>query len=99
MLKQYIIENGGSTLLSDVMKKNRELPDAVKCRCVNFVADFGVSIFGLSPETHQYKNLALAAVDLMPMLESTSGSSIVCSIQLNIFFFNFRLHIVIYVVL
>lgn len=74
MLKQYIIEKGGGMLLSQCTNKNIELTDSQKCNCVNFVVDFGISLFGLNPQTYQYKNLAIAAVDLMPPLKSSSGS-------------------------
>lgn len=74
MLKQDILEKEGGMLLSNCTNNNIELTDTQKCKCVNFVVDFGVLLFGLNPQTHQYKNLAIAAVDLMPALKSSSGS-------------------------
>lgn len=89
MLKQYIIEKGAGAVLSECTKKNVELTDAQKCHCVNLVADYGVSLFGLNPESHQYINLALAAVDLMPALKSQSGLSTVCLKHSSILIFGF----------
>lgn len=81
MLKQYFLENGAKKLLLECVaatKNGIELSDSQKCDCVNLIADYGVSIFGLSPERHQYRLLALAAIDLVEGLRSISGTPIVC---------------------
>lgn len=80
MLKQYMIENGGDVILQEcenAANQNVGLTDSQKTRCVNFIANYGVLLFGLTPLTHQYKLLAYAAIDLIPALKSKSQSPIV----------------------
>lgn len=65
MIKQHMIQNGGDKLLlecENAAKENIELTDAQKTKCVNLIADYGVSLYGHSPNSHEYRLLALAAV-------------------------------------
>lgn len=87
MLKQFIEENGGKDLLLECEeeKTNNDekepnvigLTDSHKTKLVNLIADYGVTVFGLSPLPHEYRLLAVAAVDLIPGLKSMSDSPIV----------------------
>lgn len=79
-MKQYFIQRGFQKLLDDcdsAEKQSIDLKDGQRCECVNAIVDYGVSVFGLRPETHQYRLLALAAIDLIPALKSKSGSPLV----------------------
>lgn len=76
MLKQYIIEKGNEQLLADCVtaeKAKLDLTDSQKCQCVNLIADYGVSVFGMNPLPIQYQMLAIAAVELIHGLKSKSG--------------------------
>lgn len=87
MLKQFIEENGGKDLLLECEEETNNndekeldvigLTDSHKSKLVNLIADYGVSVFGLSPLPHEYRLLAVAAIDLVPGLKSKSGSPIV----------------------
>lgn len=83
MLKQYFLEKGAKKLFLECEaagKNGIDLSDTQKRDCVNVIADYGVSVFGLSPERHQYRLLAFAAIDLFEALKSKSESPIVCMI-------------------
>lgn len=97
MLKQYFLEKeGGQRLLFDCQsahKNDTDLTDSQKTQCVNILVDYGISVFGLNPLPHQYRLLALAAVDLIEGLKSKSGLPTVSSaiqncvyMRLNSFF-------------
>lgn len=76
MLKQYFIEKENEKLLAECVSAAEakvDLTDAQKCQCVNLVADFGVSVFGLNPLSNQYQMLAIAAVELINGLRSKTG--------------------------
>lgn len=88
MLKQYFIEKGNEELLA--LAANLELTDAQKCQCVNIVADYGVSLFGLNPFRNQYQMLAIAAVDLINGLKSKTGAP---TVNLSLILFSILLSI------
>lgn len=76
MLKEFFIQKGKDKLLDEcqtVAKNKMDITDSQKNQCVNLVADFGIELFGLNPDAHQYKLLALAAIDLIDGLKSKSG--------------------------
>lgn len=70
MLKQYFIEKENGRLL-EICSSATDLTDAQKCQCVNVVADYGISVFGLNPSRHQFQ--MLAAVHLINGLKSKIG--------------------------
>lgn len=77
MLKEYFAEKEVTKrLLYDCQyaaKEGFDLTDSQKCQCVNVVADYGVTLFGLNPLQHQYRLLALVAIELIDGLKSKSG--------------------------
>lgn len=76
MLKQHFLVKHEKQLLIDcasAAEAGFDLTDAQKCQCVNIVADYGISLFGMNPLPHQYRLLAIAAIDLIPGLKSKSG--------------------------
>lgn len=80
MLKEHFIESGNEGLLaecSSAAKSGVDLTDTQKCQCVNIVADYGVSVFGLNPSRAQYEMLAGATVHLFNGLKSKTGEPIV----------------------
>lgn len=74
MIKDYLVNNDGGSILSEFEKTNG-LSDLTRKHLITKIAYFIIELFGPIPNKQQKKKFSMAVIQLFPILETKNSDS------------------------